>query len=1211
LEYSVWIDGTDSDCNYTDIVVFNVGVDASISYDNTICVGEDFSASSQVDVWSSGHVYEWTTTSDLIIESPDSSATTISSETVLGAGVFDSYDISLTITNEVGCWETEQGEIEVYEVVADFTVSDSILHCSPQQVNLTSLNNDYVDSWDWSLYLNNSDFTEYQLQTDPSDGSTSSIIYFIGYYDVAFNISSEHGCSDSLYSDSIFVMNDLDPIIEELNPEICFNGNSVLEKQFEVNFNSVFDIPMDVVQYSWMITPEVNVSDEDVSNLTLLFTESDVYTISYIVELENGFGTTCIYSAETTLTIGVSADLTVPEIVCVGEPFEAQVEVAVGIGSNSQYQWSSESNLNFSDPNSLITHITAQDTLSGNQVDTYEVEFIVTNDFGCWEEQIGFVEVYELVADFSASDTGEICAPVVLNFNSLYNNYVNSYEWSYTGENYLGESLSYIYPPDTLIYGDFFNEMAVYDISLALQSIHGCSDTITKSSLLDIKRPYPFFSLETNYGCDGVEISIIDSSYYSSNIGLFTQNVFYDSTFYNLNDTTFITYLFPYSQTTELNYSYPITLNAFLGQCSSSYTDTIIVFPKPVIEIVLSDSMGCPPFEVDFTDNSTYVIEDSSTYYWDFGDGSEAFTKNTEHTYDLPGEYVIYHSVTSADSCFRDTILSTTINVFDYPEALFNYETSTFCHGESDIHFENTSIFETDSINSLWTTSFDTSFVSNVESPFIYFADTGSYYVNLQITDLHGCVDDTTRLIEVAILDTLVSAPILDYVTIDEHNVKIVWPENQDEYFDNLSVYHSTDLLYWNLIHYTGDLINTEFIHDLVSTNQVNYYSIIQQDTCGYYSNISTIHSPVLLTLSSPNYQVVDLSWTDYIGWEEVDYYDVFKSIEGQGFELIGTVSGNLQSFSDSSLCNVIYTYYVEANNSLNQFISRSNTQSIEPLFIDFSIPINVSYSTVIDNQFILTEWTEIYESDMTFYTIDRWDDYFGWIEEFDILSESPFLDVEVGVSSREYLYRVAYGDVCGNYGPESNLGSNILLEGTQYTSHYYMSWSAYQAWSDDIAEYVIQYFDSDSMRYINLEVLSNTTFSYTDNDLSKDGIDTSYCYRVLAINAADDQIVSISNERCFVAEPKIYFPNAFTPNNDGLNETFKYEGVYAKSINIEIFDRWGNAVFVSNEVNFEWNGLINNSGNTCPQGTYVVRYDLSGFNGTMIKDELILFLIR
>ncbi|GIS04729.1 MAG: hypothetical protein CM15mP107_3490 [Bacteroidota bacterium] len=130
------IDGTNSDCEYRDTIVFNVGVDTEIDFDNLICVGGEFSASSVVDDWSFGHSYQWSSVDELLLGTDTEPSTTISSVTPLGAGVSEIYDIMLTVTNDVGCWEEETGEIEVYEVVADFTMSDTLLHCSPQDVTL-------------------------------------------------------------------------------------------------------------------------------------------------------------------------------------------------------------------------------------------------------------------------------------------------------------------------------------------------------------------------------------------------------------------------------------------------------------------------------------------------------------------------------------------------------------------------------------------------------------------------------------------------------------------------------------------------------------------------------------------------------------------------------------------------------------------------------------------------------------------------------------------------------------------------------------------------------------------------------------------------------------------------------------------------------------------------------------------------------------------
>ena len=107
LEYLAIIDGTNSDCEYRDTIVFNVGVDTEIDFDNLICVGGEFSASSVVDDWSSGHSYQWSSVDELLLGTDTEPSTTISSVTPLGAGVSEIYDIMLTVTNDVGCWEED------------------------------------------------------------------------------------------------------------------------------------------------------------------------------------------------------------------------------------------------------------------------------------------------------------------------------------------------------------------------------------------------------------------------------------------------------------------------------------------------------------------------------------------------------------------------------------------------------------------------------------------------------------------------------------------------------------------------------------------------------------------------------------------------------------------------------------------------------------------------------------------------------------------------------------------------------------------------------------------------------------------------------------------------------------------------------------------------------------------------------------------------
>jgi gliding motility-associated-like protein len=55
--------------------------------------------------------------------------------------------------------------------------------------------------------------------------------------------------------------------------------------------------------------------------------------------------------------------------------------------------------------------------------------------------------------------------------------------------------------------------------------------------------------------------------------------------------------------------------------------------------------------------------------------------------------------------------------------------------------------------------------------------------------------------------------------------------------------------------------------------------------------------------------------------------------------------------------------------------------------------------------------------------------------------------------------------------------------------------------------------------------------------------------------------------------EPRLYAPNAFTVNYDNLNDKFYVTGVFVKEFELDIFDRWGNLMFHSTDINQGWDG--------------------------------------
>lgn len=68
-------------------------------------------------------------------------------------------------------------------------------------------------------------------------------------------------------------------------------------------------------------------------------------------------------------------------------------------------------------------------------------------------------------------------------------------------------------------------------------------------------------------------------------------------------------------------------------------------------------------------------------------------------------------------------------------------------------------------------------------------------------------------------------------------------------------------------------------------------------------------------------------------------------------------------------------------------------------------------------------------------------------------------------------------------------------------------------------------------------------------------------------------------------------FPNAFSPNGDGVNDVISFECNAVKSRELMILNRWGEVVVNNNNLNFAWDGTA--KGKPCPPGVYtvIIRY--------------------
>jgi gliding motility-associated-like protein len=76
------------------------------------------------------------------------------------------------------------------------------------------------------------------------------------------------------------------------------------------------------------------------------------------------------------------------------------------------------------------------------------------------------------------------------------------------------------------------------------------------------------------------------------------------------------------------------------------------------------------------------------------------------------------------------------------------------------------------------------------------------------------------------------------------------------------------------------------------------------------------------------------------------------------------------------------------------------------------------------------------------------------------------------------------------------------------------------------------------------------------------------------------------------IVEGSFYVPNTFTPNKDGLNDVFKPVCTHVYDYTMIIYDRWGNHLFTTTDVELGWDGHY--KGQLCQEDVYVYKIEYS-----------------
>jgi gliding motility-associated-like protein len=187
--------------------------------------------------------------------------------------------------------------------------------------------------------------------------------------------------------------------------------------------------------------------------------------------------------------------------------------------------------------------------------------------------------------------------------------------------------------------------------------------------------------------------------------------------------------------------------------CLDDETITVTVYPNPVVDFSASDTVGCQPLCVDFTNNSTISSGTITNYFWELGNGTQSLT-SFSHCYNDTGTFTVELTATSDQNCVTKLTKLDYIIVNPLPLANFNFTPPTASILNPTIQFTDESNGATewywyfgdgDSINNLITTP-----------EHIYpTTQQGIYTARLLVINQFGCTDEITHDVVITPVVTL------------------------------------------------------------------------------------------------------------------------------------------------------------------------------------------------------------------------------------------------------------------------------------------------------------------------------------------------------------------------------------------------------------------------------------------------------------------------
>lgn len=219
------------------------------------------------------------------------------------------------------------------------------------------------------------------------------------------------------------------------------------------------------------------------------------------------------------------------------------------------------------------------------------------------------------------------------------------------------------------------------------------------------------------------------------------------------------------------------------------------------------------------------------------------------------------------------------------------------------------------------------------------------------------------------------------------------------------------------------------------------------------------------------------------------------------------------------------------------------------------------------------------------------------------ITSQLPNPIPETKPSNQSDEYRVAYLNKCTGDTLWSNKASNIVLKGSLVTDSNYikLNWTSNKSFPDLI--YSIWDLENNSVLTTVADSISDL-ISFLQRNL--DGSRPKFSYQIEAFSPKYN-IRFRSNISVLFRVLQLEIPDAFTPNGDGINDIFRILNPNLASLQMDIFNIWGNKIFTADQSG--WNGKLN--GEVAAAGVYYYVLRAEDLRGQIVHKKGSFLLIR